>query len=583
MVRRISAALVVCTFGTLAISVVRPQVHADSATHRVTLPKQHLRPGSLAMDPGGTSVFVALNRANRIVEMDLKQGRIVREFPTGKLPKAVAISHGALCVVDDDRSPLVIPLGGGDTRRVPLPNLPKETQIALTHEPPGWLAWLLGSLPVPQSAIIADPCPQVRLQPLNNQHTAQQLRAIGPFRHAMSIPLQTGIDTDRRLFVNRGGAVGFSGALGFAGGGSQPWDGSAAALASQSRLTDVSFTVPLDLENRAAVLPSAALYHAGRDVYFVTASSSDCILVIDGSRLRAFLLDEVNAGSDLPGLAARYVVDRIATPGFPGPMALSLDGKTLVVANVLDDSLSIIECNPTPRLLKTIPLSQKIDDAVSRGERLFHSASLSKSSRFACASCHPGGHMDGLEWAMPGDELGFRTTKTLRGAAQTAPYGWRGDDATLEVHIRHTLKHLFQHEPMDREIADLTAYIQSLPPLPGDELSIDAPNDVVQGQVVFHSTGGCVRCHSGRTMQDGKTHDVGTGGHIDTPSLRGLALRTKFLHDGRADFPAHIFQAGARSRNEKDCFVHEPHRHGNYTKLSDEEQRHLIAFLATLR
>jgi hypothetical protein len=50
----------------------------------------------------------------------------------------------------------------------------------------------------------------------------------------------------------------------------------------------------------------------------------------------------------------------------------------------------------------------------------------------------------------------------------------------------------------------------------------------------------CANCHTGEYFTDGKIHDVGLGSDGDrydgfnTPSLRGVYRKVRFLHDGRA-------------------------------------------------
>ena len=55
------------------------------------------------------------------------------------------------------------------------------------------------------------------------------------------------------------------------------------------------------------------------------------------------------------------------------------------------------------KVLKHVPLDGPKPDAARRGEILFHSATLTFQGQFSCASCHPDGGSDGLNWDLTRD------------------------------------------------------------------------------------------------------------------------------------------------------------------------------------
>jgi cytochrome c peroxidase len=95
--------------------------------------------------------------------------------------------------------------------------------------------------------------------------------------------------------------------------------------------------------------------------------------------------------------------------------------------------------------------------------------------------------------------------------------------------------------------------------------------------VLFHGKAACDRCHSGDTLQDGLSHNVGTrtgqdaAKLFDTPSLRGVARTAPYLHDGRAATLEEVF-----TRYNAD------HRHGRAHDLTPAELRDLVAYLKSL-
>ncbi|MHA1537691.1 MAG: cytochrome c peroxidase [Alphaproteobacteria bacterium] len=138
---------------------------------------------------------------------------------------------------------------------------------------------------------------------------------------------------------------------------------------------------------------------------------------------------------------------------------------------------------------------------------------------------------------------------SLRGLAATAPYGHRGKFPTLRAMSHHVIVDEFAGKaPAPKVMRALIAYLRALEPAPNRRLgpagrltragSVSAR----RGQALFTKTWpgkrgrSCASCHNpARAFTDGKAHDVGTGGRIDTPSLLGAALGGPFMHDGRLD------------------------------------------------
>jgi YVTN family beta-propeller protein len=229
----------------------------------------------------------------------------------------------------------------------------------------------------------------------------------------------------------------------------------------------------------------------------------------------------------------------------PRGVAVSADGKYVAVANRLDDSISLIDTR-TDSVSATIsllragekPLSDR-DSLIRQGERLFSSGAVSFGGQFSCASCHPDGLADGLNWDLPADGFNnFLNTKSLRGSALTAPYGWRGTSPTLRDRFTGTLRHLFQHEPTASETESLEAYLVTLAhPSRDGELPADVASGIARGRTLFGGAAGCSTCHTGEKFTDRRLHDVGTGASgetFDTPTLLGITTTPPYLHDGRA-------------------------------------------------
>ena len=179
----------------------------------------------------------------------------------------------------------------------------------------------------------------------------------------------------------------------------------------------------------------------------------------------------------------------------------------------------------------TVSLGVEQDDKarlVAQGRALFHTAGDAKIAHDgrACASCHPDGRDDGLVWPTP---EGPRQTILLAGrVGRGAPFGWRGQHATLKEHMRQTMKNLHGAGLSDAEYDALEAWLLSMKGPP----SLGRPLDEVEqrGRVVFEESAGCGGCHlESGGFSDHGVHDVGSATATDrekgflAPSLRFVA------------------------------------------------------------
>jgi cytochrome c peroxidase len=344
-------------------------------------------------------------------------------------------------------------------------------------------------------------------------------------------------------------------------------------------------------DNRAKLLDDPLRSHADpTDVVlapdhrhaFIACAGADAVLALRTDRFVSANYGPLAAeghgqGRDDLALTRQYVRARLPTQANPRRLALSGDGRTLVVANHLADSLTVIDAVGF-RVLRHIPLGGPAPDAARRGEILFHSGRMTFQGQFSCASCHPGGGSDGLNWDLPRDGVGnFLNTRSLLGVRDTAPYGWHGSSPTLADRVAGTLRTLQRHEPQGSEVEDLVAYLQTLaPPRPLPRRQADEPARA-RGRALFEGKGRCASCHRGEALHDGAAHEVGTRGpgdpreRFDTPSLRGVARTAPYLHHGQAHTLEEVF---TRHNPER--------RHGAAHLLTREELADLVAYLKSL-
>jgi mono/diheme cytochrome c family protein len=203
--------------------------------------------------------------------------------------------------------------------------------------------------------------------------------------------------------------------------------------------------------------------------------------------------------------------------------------------------------------------------APDRGFELFHNAT---QRGVACASCHPEGGDDGHVWLLP--NVGARRTQPLGGGILAgAPYHWNGELSSFEALMRNVFELRMGGDPLPaQDVEAIGAWIDGLPD--PERPSLRDNESIARGRAIFDGSAGCASCHSGARLTDGRSHDVGTGGELQTPSLRGLALRAPYLHDGRA------------SSIEERLRADHTERHGTVSHLDDRGIEDLSAYLASL-
>jgi YVTN family beta-propeller protein len=342
-------------------------------------------------------------------------------------------------------------------------------------------------------------------------------------------------------------------------------------------------------ENGAAFTPDG--HYA-----LLTASEANTLTIIDTAKLARRLRDF--PGDDLPNRldsARTFVVRRLETGSNPQAVVVSPDGKWAYVANRLDDTLSVVDLT---RLQITSTMSLGGPEqltAVRRGERLFNAAKYCFQGQFACATCHPNTHLDGLAWNLETPQLGRDrvANRTLRGIKDTAPYKWNGKNPDLATQCGPRIaKYLFRSEGFNtHELEDLVTYLNQVPLPPNRHLSADGELTEAQerGKAMFYRTqkndgspipvyNQCATCHPAGSHYTSRTSfDVGSANKydtisaFDTPQLDRVYEDGPYLHNGEALTLEEIWTVF----NNNDA-------HGVTSDMGKEQLNDLIEFLKTL-
>jgi hypothetical protein len=229
-----------------------------------------------------------------------------------------------------------------------------------------------------------------------------------------------------------------------------------------------------------------------------------------------------------------------------------------------------------------------------RGEMLFNDARMCFQNWLSCASCHPGGRTDGLNWDLMNDGLGNpKSGKSLVWAHKTPPSMITGRimsreqptirtgvDANAKATVRSHIQFVQFAVREEEDVVAICEYLESIKPAPspvlvGGKLSPAA----LRGRKVF-KTAGCASCHSGALFTDQKKHFVGTAigldaknrTEYDTPTLVEVWRTAPYLSQGQA---ATILDVLSKEHNPND-------HHGKTSNLSKQELADLAEYVMSL-
>jgi len=273
--------------------------------------------------------------------------------------------------------------------------------------------------------------------------------------------------------------------------------------------------------------------------------------------------------------------DRIKLPG-KGPRGMVIVGTEVYIAEYFSDTLAVVDLRDRREGgVRTIALGPEPQrDVRRRGELLFHDATICYQQWQSCASCHPDGRTDGINWDLLNDGAGnFKSTKSMILAHKTPPTMAEGVRATAEEAVRAGLTHILFTDRPEAEAAAIDAYLKSLRPVPSPHLVDGRLSEAAQrGRTLFQSGRiGCHKCHPAPLYTDLKMYDVGTKGkyepadRYDTPTLIEVWRTAPYLHDGRYLSIKELIAEGKHGKSR-----------GRVEELSEQEIDDLAEFVLSL-
>lgn len=351
--------------------------------------------------------------------------------------------------------------------------------------------------------------------------------------------------------------------------------------------------VPLDELERYAAQPFGVAIAPDKSRIYVTCGGSELVTVIDRQRLLRYVHAHPAPFVRDLSASANYVIARIHVGHNPRGLTLSKDGRTLFVANRLEDTISVIDTRAN-RIATTIKLAgPKTVSALRHGEQTFYTARQSFQGQIGCATCHIDSTFDGLTWDLEPDGFGrdIVDNKLLEGVKGTEPYKWNGGNPNIPTECGpRTEKYFWRSEQYDdRTLADLSVYIRNLPTRPSrwKLAGYDLTPEQERGKAIFErsvdkfkkpiaESNRCSYCHSGPKGTNQKLFDVGTrkatdnSGMLKSAPLTNIALTAPYLHDG-----------SARTLEEIWTVYNPDDKHGRTNDLTKDELNDLIEYLRT--
>ena len=542
------------------------------------------KPKDVAVSPDGKTLYVSNEWSDTVSELDSATLQVLRTLPTGWGPVGLATDRSGKVLyvansIGNDVSAIDLATGT-ELKRLAALRSPHYVQLSRD----GRRIYVSNILPYLTSA---DEAPISELTVIDTQKQIVAERILIPgvleLRHIAEAPASLGgyllvpfmrpknlnplIQVSNGWIITHGMAVIRPAKVGQAG-------------VAHSGVTQILLD---DIDEYFAGPNGAAFTPDGRYA-LITHSEAATLSIIDTARLQQRL--RTVSAAELPNrldTARSIVIRRLPTQSNPQDVLVARDGRSAYVVNRLDDSLTVVDI-PAFQIRARIDLGGPKELTVLRhGEQLFHDAKFCFQGQFACSTCHPDNHIDGVAWNLETPQLGRDrvANRTLRGIAETAPYKWNGHNPDLETQCGPRIaKFLFHSEGFKaKQLADLVAFIKAIPLSPNRHLAADGQLTPAQerGKTIFYRKS-CDTCHPAATHYTAKiSMDVGTAAKYDTsglfdiPQLDRIYEKPPYLHNGEA-----------RSLEEIWTLYNPADKHGVTSDMSKEQLNDLVEFLKSL-
>ncbi|MCA9146210.1 MAG: hypothetical protein KDB05_25650 [Planctomycetales bacterium] len=341
--------------------------------------------------------------------------------------------------------------------------------------------------------------------------------------------------------------------------------------------------ISLDVPRMAVADPHGIAMSSDERRLVVTASGTHELLVYRQPDLPFVGVGGPGDLIDRSLLADNDLFYRIDVGGRPMGIVLAADDRTAFVANHLKGCVQEVDIE-SRKLIREISLGSAPESSLARrGMEIFYDGRRSLDQWYSCHSCHYNGGVNSkaMDTMNDGSQLTMKTVLPLYHVHETGPWTWHGWQTDLHDAMSKSFTTTMQGRGIsDEDTRAVIAYLNSLAPPQSPFRNSDGSfsDAALRGKQVFESRhAACANCHSGEYFTDGKIHDVGLGSDEDrydgfnTPSLRGVYRKVRFLHDGRA-----------KSLEEVLTDEHAPEKVAGEASLSSSQLSDLVEYLKSL-
>jgi YVTN family beta-propeller protein len=494
-------------------------------------------PQEMALAENGKTLFVANRFSNSVSVVDLKAGKVTAEIPTLREPRRLCISPDGKTVVVANFLPAQAANDTIVAAEIMLIDVPTRTVRANVTLPNG------------SQSVAGVTC----------SSDGKYFYAVHLLSH-YDLPITQ---------LDRG------------------WVNTNALSIIDINSNSLYATVLLDDVNRGAANPAGIC--TGKDeTLYIALSGTHEVMSIYLKGLHTKLAELFSGKSTDAYIRDRDDLSTSLSFTFPYKKRVTLQGRSPREVAYASDKIYVSSYFST--FLEAIPVGseetpvvlslgeESMPDGVRRGEMAFHDASICYQQWQSCASCHPDGRADGLNWDQQNDGLGNpKNTKSLLYSHVTPPCMITGIRESAELAVRKGILHTLGTDQSEHIAADMDEYLKHLTPVESPFLREYRKKDPGQTGKKLFEQAGCSQCHNGKYLTDMQKYDVAvgigddTGRAFDTPSLKEIWRTAPYLYDGRAVTLEEIFT----KYNAED-------KHGLSGSLSKKELKMLVLYLKTL-
>lgn len=525
-----------------------------------------------------------------IVEVvDLERGCVKDSFQVGHTPMSPVLRNGKLYVACrfDSR---ILEIDTGTGKVLDTWNVPREP-VALAVSPDGCSIWAVGHLPAGKSngdftaaTLTLIKGEKVENFSLSNGSQGVRGMAMSPDGRYLTIAHVLSRYQVPTTQLDRG------------------WMNTNAVTVIDTQHPDNPHPVLLDDPDAGSANPWGIAFAADGKKLFVTHAGTHELSVIEFPAL----LERMNSekkGNEPVSERLGFLHDlrvRIPLP-LNGPRSLAIGDDRVYVAGYFSDTLAEVSLM-TPFNLRKILLNNHFCPTKEKlGEQYFNDASHCFQGWQSCATCHPDGRMDGLNWDLLNDGMGNpKNTRTMFLSHRTSPVMSLGVRASAEVAVTAGFVHIQFLEPPAELTECVNEYLKNMKVVPSPYLVAcssskeqtkratcaqchvpgvergELSESARRGKDVFKNAG-CIRCHphpyftNKELVATGTATGLDSGKSILVPSLVEVWRTAPYLHDGRAQ----TIREAITTHNPGDI-------RGKTSSLNDRELEDLINYVRSL-